>query len=196
MYPIRFAAIAAVFALAANSPAEAISVSFTPAGNQIDDDPINDYLLEDGSQIIFDVFADFGEVSTNDFSYSLVVDSDELRFISSDNNVASDTFDLISNDPNQNGQFFQDTFTFSVKNEPVSGSFLVATATFEGVMPVSDGTSDFTVGSFIINGEDQDGSQGLDVQDVSSVPEPSSILASFLLILTMSTKTLLGKSNR
>lgn len=81
---ILFASIAGIFIYSNN--ANAASISFTPTGSDIDQDPISDLIVNPHQIISFDINVDTSNINTNlKFSvlieFSVTLDSDELELI-------------------------------------------------------------------------------------------------------------------
>jgi hypothetical protein len=162
----------------------AASISFVPAGSQLDGDPINDIATEVGEMISFDVLLDttgLGSTGSLDISYGFTWDSgrflndpgeleikpinDDVDFGEADNIVCAISFAICS---------------VSYSGLPLNQQGTLTTIAFN-VFPelINDGASDFDIqiGSATIGGVDftsefSPSSQEVEVQ----VPEPLTIL--------------------
>ena len=176
--------LAAIGLLASMGASWAASISFVPAGSQLDDDPIDDIATEVGEMIAFDVLLDttgLGSTGSLDISYGFTWDSG--RFLEDPGELEIKPID--------------DNVDFGEADEIICAiSFAICGASYSGlplnqqgtlttiafnVFPelINDGASDFDIeiGSATIGGVDftsefSPSSQEVEVQ----VPEPLTIL--------------------
>jgi len=141
----------ALLAIAIAIPLPAAAIFFTPAGSQVDSDPILDIQTRNGFFINFSVFVDTGGLKNginplvlSDISYTVAVDTNELKFIS----MTADPDGHFTKHPKQDvGTALALLQDLGRADIGVSGEILkLATFTYQAQNLDNDGVFDFKVG--------------------------------------------------
>jgi len=123
----------ALFAVFPSGPAQAAGISITPAGDQLDQDPILDVKLKPGQQITFDVFFDnsLDNLSTTRLEYDFTYDANELSFVQSNLNI-SNKFDSSGSLPTAGNLFVFHLFPSGDPGLAPQANFLLDQLVFVG----------------------------------------------------------------